>query len=242
MEIKKAVEEATSFEGYFAEDQQSANGLLANILERLFNCVGFIMVMHPRGEVKDDRGNLHVRGSVWIEQEAAMISLIQHFVRKQTELFIAAYIHQSIKREGMRDLLQLNALPFESDDVILPDLRSKLPKWKPAVSAIIQNQRWEQFEGEMSRAFPEHIAALRILTLGGASNDSNVLRQLTAQGLAQNWASVLEGLSNNTSFVQPQTGQPPTHRVRPGQYLYEVKPEAKEFLEDYFTRHPRGKR
>jgi hypothetical protein len=60
LDIKKAIEELTTFEAYFAEDQSSANGLVANILERLYHCAGFVVVMHPRGEVKDDHDHPHV--------------------------------------------------------------------------------------------------------------------------------------------------------------------------------------
>jgi hypothetical protein len=129
--IKKLIEELTPYEGYFAEDQSSLNGLVTNILDRLYNCVGFICVMHPRGTVTDDVGFTSVRASVWIEQEIAMIAMIQQFVRKDKDyLKVAAYSHVSIKREGIRTLLHLNPLEFENDEFILADLRRKLPTWQ----------------------------------------------------------------------------------------------------------------
>jgi hypothetical protein len=229
-DIKKAIEELTPFQAYFAEDQSSANGLVANILERLFHCAGFVMVMHPRGEVKNDLGHIHVRGSLWIEQEIAIVSLIQHFVRKDTEIKIAAYVHQSIKREGIRELIHLNPIPFDRDDVILPDLRSRLPNWQLSATAAIKTQRWERWEEGMRRLRPEDIEALRILTLDGPANDAAVTPRLKRMGLAQNWYVVLPELTTNSPFVQVVPGQPPARRQRDGERMYEIKSEAKEFL------------
>ena len=237
LDIKRAIEDLTPFGGYFAEDQSSANGLVANILERLYNCAGFVVVMHPRGEVKNEQDSVHIRGSLWIEQEVAIVSLVQQFVRKDTEIKIAAYIHQSIKREGIRDLIQLNAVLFDKDDTILPDLRSKLPKWRLSEVAAIKNQKWEQAGREMSGLGSERIEALRILTLHGASNDFCVMPQLKRMRLAEIWYMILQGLSTNSNFVQVVPGQPPKHRQRDGERMYEIKPEAKEFLEHYFTEH-----
>jgi hypothetical protein len=229
----------TPFGGYFAEDQSSANGLIANILEKLYHCAGFVVVMHPRGVVKNDHDSVHIRGSLWIEQEIAIVSLIRQFVRKDTEIKIAAYIHQSIQREGIRDLIQLNAVLFDSDDKILSDLRSKISEWRLNEATAIKNQKWQQSEREMSALGPERVEALRILTLHGASNDLCIMPQLKRMRLAENWYGILEGLSINSNFIQVVPNQPPKHRQRDGERMYKVKPEAKEFLERYFVEHIR---
>ena len=238
LDIKKAIEELTAFDGYFAEAQSSANGLVANILERLHNCAGFVVVMHPRGEVRDEKGNLTVRGSVWIEQEIAVISFVQHFVRKETEIKIAAYIHQSIKREGIRDLIHLNPVLFDNNDAILADLRSRLPDWKLSQTAAIKDLRWQRYQEEMHRLSREHIEGLRILTIEGPTNDQNALPRLNKKGLAQNFGGLFEGMCNTTIFAQPVPGQPPAHQQLGGQRIFEIKPEAKDFLEHYFTANP----
>jgi hypothetical protein len=165
LEIKKAIEELTPFDAYFAEDQSSTNGLVANILERLYHCAG-------------------------------------------------------------------------KDGVILPDLCSKLPNWRLSATAAIKTQRWERWEEEMHRLRPENIEALRILTLDGPANDAAVMPRLKRMGLAQNWYVVLPGLTTNSPFVQVVPGQPPAHRQRDDERMYEIKSEAKEFLEHYFGEHP----
>lgn len=177
-------------------------------------------------------------GPYGFEQEIAIISLIQHFVRKDAEIKIAAYVHQSIKREGIRDLIHLNPIPFDRDEVILPDLRSKLPDWRLSAPAAIKNQRWERWEEEMCRLRPEDVEALRILALDGPANDERVMPRLQRMGLAQNWYVVLPGLTTNSPFVQVVPGQPPAQRQRDGERMYEIKSEAIEFLEHYFVDHP----
>lgn len=208
--IKQLVESNTPFTGYFAEDQSSVNGLVANILERLYTCGGFISVMHPRGIVTDDSGRQTVRASVWIEQEVAMIALIQQLVRQdKNDLKIAAYAHKSIQREGIRTLLHLNPVPFEDDAFILTDLQQKLPTWQLGQASAVRTIKWQRYDQEMQRLkqTPENIEALRILTIEGQSSDHYALRRLKEKGLAANWASLFEGMSNSTLFVQPVPGQ-----------------------------------
>jgi len=240
LQIKAMIEELTSFDGYFAEDQSSVNGLVANILERLYNCAGLIAVMHPRGNVTDDQSNTSVRASVWIEQEIAMAALIQQLVRKnQEELPVAAYIHRSIKLEGIRTLLQLNPVSFENDDLVIRDLRQKLPKWLPSQSTAIKTLREQKFRETMRHLSPENIEALRILTIDGPTSDYNGLRQLQQKGLAQNYAALFGGLANTCNLIQPVPGQ--QGRID-DQRMWEIKTEAKEFLERYFTENAEGHR
>jgi hypothetical protein len=65
----KLVERHTPFEGYFAENQASLKALSENILRRLYESVGLIVIMHHRGKIE---GQNSIRASVWIEQEVAM--------------------------------------------------------------------------------------------------------------------------------------------------------------------------
>jgi hypothetical protein len=51
-QISDMVRNLTDCVPFFAEEVQDLNGLDTNILNALHNCVGFITVMHPRGEIK----------------------------------------------------------------------------------------------------------------------------------------------------------------------------------------------
>lgn len=239
MQIKTLVEELTPFDGYFAEDQSSVNGLVANILERLYNCAGLIAVMHPRGSVTDDHGIASVRASVWIEQEIAIAAIIQQVIRKdREELQSAAYVHKTIRREGIRTLIQLNPVPFENDDLIIADLRQKLPTWRGSQSTALRNLRFNEYRGRMRLLCPEHVEALRILTLDGQTNDYIALGKLREKGLATNWGGLFEGLANTSNLIQPVPSQP--HRIFPDKKMWEIKPEAKEVLEQYFVENQIG--
>jgi hypothetical protein len=69
--LAQVVNDTTAFEGYFAENQTSLDGLSQNIFGALYRCVGFVGVMHYRGTVKTLHGEI-VRASVWVEQELAI--------------------------------------------------------------------------------------------------------------------------------------------------------------------------
>jgi hypothetical protein len=118
------------YDPYFAENQSSLNGLHENILAKLYECAGFITIMHPRGEVKYSNNIKHIRGSVWVEQEIAIAAFMAHCLGRNIE--VAAFIHEDIKREGIRDLLHLNPVSFKSSDEILERLPAILSKWQLA--------------------------------------------------------------------------------------------------------------
>jgi hypothetical protein len=79
LQIAEMVRDLTDCVPFFAEEVQDLNGLDTNILGALRECVGFITVMHPRGEIRRPDGSIHVRASVWIEQEIALATYIQRF-------------------------------------------------------------------------------------------------------------------------------------------------------------------
>jgi hypothetical protein len=125
--ISEMVRTLTDCVPFFAEEVQDLNGLDANILSALHDCVGFITVMHPRGEIKRPNGSV-VRASVWIEQEIAIATYIQR-VEKRT-LPIIAFKHKSVGREGIRDLLHLNPFEFDDESEILAELPKRLATWR----------------------------------------------------------------------------------------------------------------
>lgn len=50
-QIRQLILDETSFEPYFAEYQTTLDGLTNNIFSELYNCSGFIAVMHKRGNI-----------------------------------------------------------------------------------------------------------------------------------------------------------------------------------------------
>lgn len=122
-----AIVKEHGFDPYFAENQSSLKGLHENILSQLSECSGFIAVVHPRGLVSFPGGAKHNRASVWIEQEIAIAAFIAQYRGRSIE--VAAFIHEDIKREGIRDLLHLNPIAFRSDNEVLEQLPGILKKW-----------------------------------------------------------------------------------------------------------------
>src|SRR5262249_24980532 len=74
--LAEAVTDLTAFEGYFAQNQTSLDGLSQNIFRALNRASGFIAVMHHRGSVRTLHGE-HVRASVWVEQEIAIAAFLR---------------------------------------------------------------------------------------------------------------------------------------------------------------------
>jgi len=127
-QISEMVSKLTDLEPFFAEEVQDLNGLDANILNALRNCIAFITVLHPRGEIKRPDGSTLVRGSVWIEQEIAIATYIQHVENRP--LPIIAFKHKAVGREGIRDLLHLNPIEFTDENEVLAVLPKRLERWK----------------------------------------------------------------------------------------------------------------
>src|SRR5262249_26525153 len=117
---------------------QDLNGLDSNILGALRECVGFITVIHPRGKITRPDGSTHIRASVWIEQEIAIATYIQRV--EQRSLPVIAFIHKSVGREGLRDLLHLNPIFFNDETEIISALPQRLTAWKGLTSASIRLQ------------------------------------------------------------------------------------------------------
>ena len=129
--IAELVEQETSCTAYFAENQTSFEGVAEHILKRLGDAVAFIAVMHPRGDVtnpKDRNQPVSVRGSVWVEQEIAIAAFITQAMNRQIE--VRSYVHKTVGREGIRDKLLLNPVPFDHDSEIIDDLTAFLPTWR----------------------------------------------------------------------------------------------------------------
>src|ERR1700677_3131214 len=158
------VKTITGSEALFAERGQNLNGLDSNILGALRDCTAFITVLHPRGEIIRPDGSRHVRASVWIEQEIAFATYIQR-VEKRV-LPVIAFIHESVGREGIRDLLHLNPKTFKNESEVLAALPELLQPWKTLNSSGI---RVQLLSGGRTREQDHWIRRLAV----GLVNDSN---------------------------------------------------------------------
>jgi len=134
--IRKMVTDETSYDAFFAEEVQDLNGLDENILNALRDCIAFITVLHPRGEIFRPDGSKHIRASVWIEQEIAIATYIKRVQKRP--LPVVAFIHSSVGLEGLRSLLHLNPIPFETDEQVLNILPERLRALNAvAVAAVV---------------------------------------------------------------------------------------------------------
>lgn len=125
--MAELVDECTTFVGYFAENQTTLETLTDNVLRRLYESVGLIVIMHHRGTVETPNRTL-TRASVWIEQEVAVATLMQQILKRP--LHVALFVQRGIAIEGIRQQLQLNPMEFGSGDEVIAKLRAILPAWK----------------------------------------------------------------------------------------------------------------
>jgi hypothetical protein len=164
--IAQLVEQETGWHAYFAENQTSFEAVTENVLKALHRAVAFIAIMHPRGNVSNPHSTTEapwVRGSVWVEQEIAIAAFITQALRLPMEQ--RAYVHESIRREGLRDKLHMNPIVFRNDSEILADLSLVLPAWK----ALGQHRR----KGPLSlKATLKH---QRVPIPGGGTDDERYL-------------------------------------------------------------------
>lgn len=130
-DICALVRELTPFRPYFADNQSTLEGLTSNILQALDRASGFIAVYHRRGLVAfsdaPDAARFHL-GSVWIEQEVAVAAYLTQVAGRSFP--VAAFVEDSIQREGMREQLLLNPHSFTTPTDVLAILRALLPTWQ----------------------------------------------------------------------------------------------------------------
>src|ERR1700675_1915434 len=110
-QVCEMVAKYSPFDGYFAENQTTLKALSENVLRRLYESVGLIVIMHHRGKIE---GRDITRASVWIEQEFAMGTLMEQILRRP--LHVALFVQRGIAIEGIRQQIQLNPVEFTSSD------------------------------------------------------------------------------------------------------------------------------
>jgi hypothetical protein len=118
------VTESTIFDGYFAQNQTTLKTLTENVLRRLYESVGLIVIMHHRGRIEGHSAN---RASVWIEQEIAIATLMEQVLGRT--LHVVLFVQRGIAVEGIRQQIQLNPIEFASNDEVIVRLREILPTW-----------------------------------------------------------------------------------------------------------------
>jgi len=123
-ELAAKVNELTSCEGYFAENQNSLIGLSNHIFRALDQCTAFVAVMHHRGEVETLGGKKHLRGSIWIEQEISIAAFLT--ATRNRDIPVVFYVQKGIKREGVREQLKLNPIEFDDESQVLLDFEARL--------------------------------------------------------------------------------------------------------------------
>jgi hypothetical protein len=122
-QIKQIIDSKYGFEGYFAENQQSFDGLTSNIFKALHTSAAFVAVTHRRDQVSEGR----YRGSVWVEQEIAIAAFMKQTLNLPIE--VLAYIQDGIDLEGVRGLIILNPRKFLTDEDVINDIKISLPQF-----------------------------------------------------------------------------------------------------------------
>lgn len=229
-EIAKLVEQLTSCRAYFAENQNTLEGVTENILKKLLVAVGFIAIMHPRGNISNPNsatGPTWVRGSVWVEQEIAIAAFISQAL--QRPMRVRAYIHESILREGLRSLLHLNPKSFIEDSEIVKDLTLELPSWRN-----LERPQHNEFDLEHRRLAEEKIGKLsqagknlvRYLMHHGKTEATELAKQCQPSDQFGEGIQQARGLGLVKDSV---TGNP----ARPGTlYFWEVQPSFETVLRE----------
>jgi hypothetical protein len=122
-DLAAAVSELTLYQGYFAQNVTSLDGLSRNIFGALNRCCGFVGVMHQRGDLATPDGT-RIRASVWVEQEIAIAAFLKQ--AQDRDIQVVVYVQRGISREGVRDQLHLNPIEFSHEDDVLSDFRQRL--------------------------------------------------------------------------------------------------------------------
>ncbi len=125
--IAALVSERTGLAAYFAQNQQSLEGVTREVFNRIHNASGFIAVMHRRDQLSAQPDTF--RGSVWVEQEIAIAAFITQSLG--LKLPSRAYVQRGIRREGVRGYILLNPVEFDNEDDVLRDLETFWQELRP---------------------------------------------------------------------------------------------------------------
>jgi len=147
-EVERFIREETPYEPYFAEQQNSLDDLVTNVLSALRRAAAFIGIMHHRGTIVTPSGDTITRGSVWIEQELAICTFAKHVLDRQIE--VALYLQRGISREGIRSQLRIKPIEFDTASDVLADLRRQVVQWEMqtvSIAPLIALWEWKLLPG-----------------------------------------------------------------------------------------------
>lgn len=164
--IEQVVRDTTDLNAYFAEQQNTLEGLASNILTSLERCAGFVAVAHHRGRVQrlDDEV---VRASVWVEQEIAIAAFIQHALNRRIE--VALYIQKGIRREGIREQLRLAPIEFETADQVIEDFRERVRTWNLTIATThLLVAEWKLKIGRQTQEQHDYTLVFSLVNKGSA--------------------------------------------------------------------------
>jgi hypothetical protein len=131
--LAEIIDESTRFQGYFAQNQSSLEGLSKHIFGAVDTCAGFVAVMHHRGMVQTPQGR-NIRASVWIEQEIAIAAFLAQ--AQGRELPVALYVQHGVSLEGVRQQLILNPITFSDSAEVVADFRDRVRMLFPISRAV----------------------------------------------------------------------------------------------------------
>lgn len=116
--------------------------------------------MHPRGEINRPDGGKLVRGSVWVEQEIAILAFITEVLKKRVPIYF--YRHRSVGLEGIRSVLLTNArVEFVDEDDVRKDVEALLPSVE-VVPFAEYDARYEVTFKPVEQRSDEHIYELLV--------------------------------------------------------------------------------
>ena len=92
-EVERFIREETPYDPYFAEQQNTLDSLVTNILSTLRRAAAFIGIMHRRGTIATPGGVTITRGSVGVEQELAICAFAQYVLDRQ--LAVVLYLQRA---------------------------------------------------------------------------------------------------------------------------------------------------
>jgi len=184
--VENLILELTGFDAYFAENQNSLQGLSENIFDSLKRACGFIAIMHHRGSVTTPSG-AHTRGSVWIEQEIAIAAFLRFLTGRDIPVILYLQIGpdgDQIRREGIREQLRLDPISFGTSDDVLRDLRDRINAGRltlPQATAPNKSARDEarfqkakaaiEKHGDPARAVIRHLQDVEQFRMGSFYDD-----------------------------------------------------------------------
>ncbi|MCK4514557.1 MAG: hypothetical protein KAU31_04825 [Spirochaetaceae bacterium] len=123
--IEAAVANLPDIKPYFAQTVSSLDGLTNSIFRALDRAIGFICVLHNRGQV--DVPGHPIRASVWVEQEIAIAAFIRHVLGRDIRVLLLA--EKGVAVEGVREHLLMNPVQFSDNDEALELARREIAGW-----------------------------------------------------------------------------------------------------------------